>query len=163
MTEVSWQPPAPVSSIGREEARRLGRSMLVIYLAAMGLLAVPALALIAAHAPDQMLRAAAFFVAIGVIYPAILAIQVRASLRRQARYALDDQGLRFGPGEDRVHPWKQVQAYRLADHPTFPGVRSLEFRLRGTRSWQSWSFDPLAVEESAIRESLTHYLPGLEA
>ncbi len=101
-----------------------------------------------------------FFVAFPIVIPLLPTL----FFKNKHRYELNEKGV-FGHSmtqSPRIG-WRRISDYRFVDHSEVPGIRVLEFNIKGANHWYQFSLNPQQVEENEIRSVFDNHLKVLPA
>jgi hypothetical protein len=111
-------------------------------------------------APQHFRRAAMLAIGLPVFFLARLYSDGWVNSRSSNKYEVCETGLRIGPGIPVRYRWRDIEGYRLVDHPELQGIRGLSFKVNRFRRWRTWWFDPSELHEARLRAILEEHLPG---
>ena len=123
------------------------------------LLGIPALIAISRLLPSDLPQAIIGFLSLAILHPVAIAVQVWAVKKERVRYSVEGNGLRRRGSGAVLYHWKNIESYRIAEHPHVSGMGVLELKIRWYRRVRQWSFHPSQISEQELVRALQKHLP----
>ena len=116
------------------------------------LIGVPAVYAIYRTMPDAALRVGLRFASGLLLFPLVLHAEGWLIHKCVSEYEINDRGMTVRGIPSAFHPWTRIKECRIQAASALPGLRALEFKIRG-KGWereQVWYFNPRDVDEGEL-------------